>query len=106
MARLRVAAREFARSHGRDHRRAGAGRARRGAPVRHRRQRVHLLRPGRDRTQPGVHHRDGYRQPGDGHRQHRPRGRGREPAAWAEQRAGLVRHGFVPARTARLPAHL
>ena len=31
-------------------------------------------------------------------------GRGREPAAWAEQRAGLLRHGLVPARAAGLPA--
>ncbi len=41
-----------------------------------------------------------------GHRQHRPRRRRRQPAARPEQRAGLVRHGFVPARAARLPARL
>ena len=33
-------------------------------------------------------------------------GRRRQPAARAEQRAGLVRHGLVPARAARLPARL
>ena len=31
-------------------------------------------------------------------------GVGRQPAARAEQRAGLLRHGLVPARAARLPA--
>ncbi len=35
-----------------------------------------------------------------------PRGRRGEPAARAEQRAGLVRHGLVPARAARVPARL
>ena len=40
------------------------------------------------------------------HRQHRARGRRRQPAARAEQRAGLVRHGVVPARAARLPARV
>jgi hypothetical protein len=33
----------------------------------------------------------------------RPRGRRRQPAARPEQRAGLVRHGLLPARAARLP---
>jgi formate dehydrogenase major subunit len=37
----------------------------------------HLLRPRRHRAQPGLDHRDGHRQPGHGHRQHRP------PKAWA-----------------------
>ena len=34
------------------------------------------------------------------------RGRRREPAARPEQRAGRLRHGLVPARTAGLPPHL
>ena len=34
------------------------------------------------------------------------RGRRRQPAARPEQRAGLLRHGLVPARAARLPARL
>ena len=80
-----------------------AERARRRAAVRHRRQRRHLLRPRRHRAQPGLDHGDGHRQPRDGHRQPRPRRRGREPAARPEQRAGLVRHGLVPARVPRLP---
>ena len=33
-------------------------------------------------------------------------GRRREPAARPEQRAGLLRHGLVPARASRLPPHL
>lgn len=53
-------------------RRACRADPRRSAPVCHRRQRGHLLRPGRDRTQPGQHRGDGHRQPGHGHRQHRP----------------------------------
>ena len=72
--------------------------ARGGPPLRHRRQRRHLLRPRRHRAQPGLDHGHGHRQPRDGDRQHRPRGRGREPAARPEQRAGLLRHGIVPAR--------
>ncbi len=40
------------------------------------------------------------------HRQHRPRRRRRESAARPEQRAGLLRHGLVPARAARLPPRL
>ena len=56
-----------------------------------------LLRPGRHRTQPGLHHGDRHRQSGDGNRQHRPRRCRRQPAARPEQRAGLVRHGLVPA---------
>ena len=47
-----------------------------------------------------------HRQPRHGDRQHRPRRRRREPAARPEQRAGLVRHGLVPARAARLPPRL
>ena len=53
-----------------------------------------------------IDHRDGHRQPRHGHRQRGPRGCGREPAARPEQRAGFLRHGLVPARTARLPPHL
>ena len=34
------------------------------------------------------------------------RGRRREPAARPEQRAGRLRHGLLPARTAGLPPHL
>ena len=55
---------------------------------------------------PGLDDGDGHGQPGHGHRQHRPRGRRRQPAARAEQRAGLLRHGLVPARVPRLPARL
>ena len=51
---------------------------------------------------PGLHHRDRHCQPCHADRQHRPARRGREPAARPEQRAGLVRHGVVPARTAGL----
>ena len=46
---------------------------------------------------------DGHREPRDGDRQPRPRRRRRESAARPEQRAGLVRHGLVPARAAGLP---
>ena len=65
-----------------------------------------LLRPRRHRAQPGLDDGHGHGQPRDGHRQRRARRRRREPAARAEQRAGLVRHGLVPARAARLPARL
>lgn len=59
-----------------------------------------------DRAQPGFHHRHGHRQPGHGHRQRRPRRRGRELLrGQPEQRAGLVRHGPVPARAAGLPPY-
>ena len=47
-----------------------------------------------------------HRQPRHGHRQHRPPRRRRQSAARPEQRAGFLRHGFVPARAARLPACL
>ena len=86
-------------------RRAGASRARCRAAVRDRRQRRDLLRPRRHRAQPGHDDGHGHREPRDGHRQSRPRRRGRESAARPEQRAGLVRHGLVPARVAGLPAH-
>lgn len=73
------------------------GRHPRGGPaLRHRWQRGHLLRAGRDRAQPGQHGGDGHRQPRHGHRQRRPRGCRGEPAARAEQRAGLLRHGLLP----------
>ena len=88
------------------HRRAGRRRARRGAAVRHRRQRRHLLRPRRHRAQPGLDHGHGHRQPRHGHRQHRPRRRGRQSAARPEQRAGLLRHGLLPARVPGLPARV
>ncbi len=48
-------------------------------------------------TQPGLDHRHGHRQPRHGDRQYRPQGRRREPAARAEQCAGFLRHGFLPA---------
>ena len=82
------------------------GAARSGAAVRHRRQWRDLLRPRRHRAQPGLDHRDRDRQPCDGDRQYRPSRRRREPAARPEQRAGLLRHGLVPARAARLSPHL
>ena len=47
-----------------------------------------------------------HRQSRHGHRQYRPRGRRREPAARPEQRPGLLRHGLVPARAARLSPRL
>ena len=82
------------------------GAARSGAAVRYRRQRRDLLRPRRHRAQPGLDHGDRDRQPCDGDRQYRPSRRRREPAARPEQRAGLLRHGLVPARTARLSPYL
>ena len=77
-----------------------------GPALRHRRQRCDLLRPRRDRAQPGLVHGDGDREPCDGDRQHRPPRRRREPSARPEQRAGRLRHGLVPARAFRLPPHL
>ena len=103
VARVHRAAAAFSGGDGGGHRRAGGERARRGAAVCHRRQRRDLLRPGGDRAQPGLDHGDGHRESGDGHRQPRPRGRGRQPAARPEQRAGLLRHGLLPARIPRLP---
>ena len=47
-----------------------------------------------------------HRQPRHGDRQHRPRRRRREPAARPEQRAGLLRHGLLPARVPGLPPRL
>ena len=88
------------------HRRSRRVHPRRGAALCHRRQRRHLLRPRRHRAQPGLDHGDGHRQSRHGHRQYRPRGRRREPTSWAEQRAGLLRHGIVPARGVGLPARL
>jgi formate dehydrogenase major subunit len=72
---------------------------------RDRRQRLDLLRSRRHRTQPGLDDGHRHRQPRHGHRQYRPRGCRREPAARPEQRAGLVRHGLLPARAAGLSAH-
>ncbi len=102
MEGVRQRSEEFARSDGSGHRRAGDGRARRGEAVRVRRQRRDLLRPRRHRAQPGHDDGHGHRQSRDGDGQSRPRRRGRESAARPEQRAGLVRHGFVPARVQRL----
>ena len=54
----------------------------------------------------GLDDGDGHREPRDGDRQHRPRRRRRESAARPEQRAGLVRHGLVPARVPGLSPRL
>ncbi len=67
------------------------------------RKRRDLLRPRRHRAQPGLDHGHGHGQSGDGDRQYRPRRRRRESAARPEQRAGRLRHGFIPARVLRLP---
>ena len=75
-----------------------------GAALRDRGERRDLLRPRGDRAQPGVDDGDGDRQPGDGDRQHRAAGGRGEPAARAEQRAGRLRHGVVPARALRATA--
>ncbi len=103
LARLRGARAQFAGSHGSRDGRAGQGSARRGPALCQRRQRRDLLRPRRHRAQPGLDHGHGHGQPGDGDRQYRPRRRGRESAARPEQRAGRLRHGFLPARVLRLP---
>ena len=87
---------------GADRRRSRGG-ARRGAALCDRRQRRDLLRARGHRALPGLDRGHGHRQPRDADRQHRPRGRRREPAPGPEQRAGLVRHGLVPARAAGLP---
>ena len=87
----------------------GRGRSRhprRRPPVRNGGQRCDLLRPRRDRAQPGLDHGHGHGQPRHGDRQHRPRGRRRESAPRPEQRAGLLRHGLVPPRVSRLPPRL
>ena len=80
--------------------------ARGGAALCDRRQWRDLLRPRRHRARAGVDGGDGDRQSRHGDRQHRARGRRGEPAARPEQRAGLLRHGVVPARVLRLPARL
>ena len=87
------------------HRSSGRRPARGRAALRHRRQCGDLLRPWRDRAQPGLHDRHGHRQSRHGDRQSRPSRRRRESAARPEQCAGLLRHGFVPARTAGLSAY-
>ncbi len=89
-----------------DGRRVARGDPRRGPSLCHRRQRRDLLRPGRHRAQPGHHGGHGDRQPRHGDRQSWPPGRRRESAARPEQRPGRLRHGFLPARAFRLPAHL
>ena len=95
---FRLAAEILTGRRGDDHRRARgaicAAAARLYAPGRQLRD---LLRTWRHRTQPGLDDGDGHGQPRDGHGQPRPRRRRRESAARSEQRAGLVRHGFVPA---------
>ena len=90
-------ARELARGGRENHRRARRRHSRRGAAVRPGRERRDLLRSRRHRTQPGLDHGHGHGEPRDGNRQHRPFRRRRQSAAWPEQRAGLLRHGFVPA---------
>ena len=87
----------LAGGHGRPDRRTSGGRQGRGPPLRHRRQGRDLLRSRRHRAQPRLDHGDGHGQPRHGDRQHRACGRRREPAARPEQRAGLLRHGLVPA---------
>ena len=76
------------------------------APLRDGRQRRHLLRSRRHRAQPGFDDGDVHRQFSDGHRQSRSRRRRRQPVARSEQRAGVVRHGIVPARVQRLSPRL
>jgi hypothetical protein len=103
LRRVRLRRPPFARDDRDAHRRAGGGAARRGAALCHRRQWRDLLRPRRDGAFPGLHHGHGDRQPRHADRQYRARRRGGEPAPRPEQRAGLLRHGLVPARAARLP---
>ena len=57
-------------------------------------------------ARPGFHDGHGHRQSRHGHRQPGARRRGGQPAEGPEQRAGRLRHGVVPARAARIPAHL
>lgn len=90
--RLIAVSQQGARRHHRRGRRVAAGC---GAGLRDRGQRRDLLWPRCDRALPRLYHGDGHGQPGDGHGQHRPPGRGREPAPWPEQRAGLLRHGLL-----------
>ena len=103
---VRRRSRQQSRGHGAHHRRQGRADPRRGAAVCQGPERRYLLRPGRHRAQPGQHHGHGHRQSRHGHRQPGPRRRGREPAARPEQRAGLLRHGLVPARVLGLPARV
>ena len=56
-----------------DHRRSRRRRPRRRAALRDRRQRRDLLRPRRDRAQPGLDHGHGHGESRHGHRQSRPR---------------------------------
>ncbi len=72
------------------------GRARRGTALRQREKCRDLLRPRRDRAQPGLDRRHGLGQSGDGDRQFRPCRRRREPVARPEQCPGLLRHGLLP----------
>ncbi len=106
LGRVRRQPEELARGPRARHHRRSRDAARRRAALCDRRQRRDLLRPRRDRAQPGLVDRDGDRQPRDGDRQHRPQGRRREPAARPEQRPGRVRHGQLPARAFGLPPHL
>ena len=92
---------KFSGGHGKIHGRSRGRCPCRGQALRHRRQRSDLLRPRRHRAQPGINHGHGHVQPGDGYRQHRQERRRRQSAARAEQRAGLLRHGLVPARVSR-----
>ena len=94
---LRRRSASFARGDGGGQRHRSARAARGCASLCDRRQRRDLLRAWRHRAQPRLDVRDGDRQPRDGDRKHRSRRRWREPAARSEQRAGLVRHGLLPA---------
>ena len=89
-----------------DRRRSGDG-ARRRAALRQGRQRAAIYYGlGVTEHSQGSTTVMAHRQSRDGDRQHRPRGRRREPAARPEQRAGLLRHGLVPARILRLSPRL
>ncbi len=98
VAHLRLAREEFSGSDGGRYGRPRRRRSRGGASVCNRRQWRHLLRPRRDRAQPGLDHGHGYRESRHGHRQRWPRRRGHQSTARPEQCAGLLRHGVVPAR--------
>ena len=64
------------------------------------------IRARRHRAQPGFHHGDGYGEPRHGHRQYRPGRRRCESSARAEQRAGFLRHGILPARVPGLSSRV
>ncbi len=96
---------ELAGSHGSRHRRAGRRGARRRAAVRHRRQRGHLLRLGVTEHSQGSTTVMGIANLAMATGNIGREGVGVQPAARPEQRAGLLRHGVFPARTAGLPPY-